>query len=270
MTEGKTTVTRHDIGSGLASLGVEAGDILLVHSSLSRFGWVEGGADAVIDALVDAVGEDGNVVVPTHTWSTVHAKDPVFDVRRTPSVVGRITEVFRERPESLRSMHPTHSCAAIGPLADELTRGHETQITPCGSRSPYQRLIERGGKIVFLGVTLFVNTTFHALEETACVPWLFDRFEILYVVDYEGVRRKVPSRRHADGLRRDYEGLEPLLEREGALAKGQIGDATVRVMDAARMAGVLLPRMAENPFLTLGEEFAKRERKRYDRWRDSW
>jgi len=263
-------VTRRDIADGLALLGVRGGDVVLVHSSLSCFGWVEGGADAVIDALLDAVGENGNVVVPTHTWSTVDAENPVFDVRESPSVVGQITEVFRQRPESLRSMHPTHSCAAIGPRQEELLGGHETQVTPCGSRSPYQRIIERGGKIVFLGVTLFVNTSFHALEEIACVPWLFDRFEMLYVVDYDGVERKVPSRRHADGPRRDYEGLEPLLEREGALVKGRIGDAGVRVLDAARMAEVILPRMAENPFLTLGEEFAKRERKRYDKWRHSW
>ncbi len=270
MTDEPTIVTRADIAGGLASLGVAPGDVILAHSSLSRFGRVEGGADAVIDALLEAVGPRGTLLVPTHTWSAVNAKEPVFDVRRTPSVVGRITEVFRRRPGALRSLHPTHSCAAIGPAQEEMLDGHETQVTPCGSRSPYQRLIERGGTIVFLGVTLQVNTTFHALEEMACVPWLFDRFEMLYVVDYDRIERKVPSRRHADGLRRDYEALEPVLEREGALVKGHIGEAGVRVLDAARMADILLPRMAENPFLTLGVEFARRERTRYDEWRHCW
>ncbi len=264
---GEAVVTRGDVSEGLRALGIAAGDLLLVHSSLSRFGRVEGGAEAIIDGLLDAVGPRGTVLVPTHTWDRVNARNPVFDVRRTPGCVGLIPETFRGRDSALRGLHPTHSCAAIGPLEVEMLAGHETQVTPCGSRSPYQRLIERRGRIVLLGVTLLVNTSFHALEEMAAVPYLFDRFEMLYALDYEGRRIAVPSRRHADGLLRAFEAMEPVLAREGALARGRIGEATVRVIDAAAMERTVMPLLAEDPFVLLAPEAARRERARYERWR---
>jgi aminoglycoside 3-N-acetyltransferase len=260
-------VSEDDIRSGLEALGVGRGDTVLVHSSLSSFGHVEGGAGAVIDALAAAVGTDGTVAVPTHTWHSICADNPVFDVREMPSEVGRITEVFRRRPRALRSLHPTHSCAALGPRAEVLLRDHEKDITPCGPRSPYQRIIRWGGKLVFLGVTLFVNTSFHALEEMACVPWAFNRFELLYTIDYEGKKRPVPSRRHTNGLRRAFEELEPVLAEGGALQKGRIGEADIRVVRADRMATVLLPMLAEDPFLFLAPGGAALERERYERWR---
>jgi aminoglycoside 3-N-acetyltransferase len=261
------TVQQRDIVRGLAALGVRSGDVLLVHSSLSRFGHVKGGADAVIDALLEAVGPDGTVMVPTHTWGTVNGRDPVFDVRRSPSIVGKITEAFRARPQALRGLHPTHSCAAIGPMARDLLQDHETQVTPCGSKSPYQRLMDCRGKILFLGVTLRVNTSFHATEEIACVPWLFDRFEVLYVVDHEGRKRPVPSRRHSGEMPRDYEKMEPILQARGAMVKGQIGGATVRAVDAGAMRDVVVPMQAEDPFLLLAQPAAVRERQRYEAWR---
>jgi len=260
-------VTQDDIAEGLRALGVAAGDLLLVHTSLSSFGYVEGGADAVIDALLDAVAPGGTVSVPTLTFRDVNARQPVFDYRTTPCCVGRIPETFRVRPDALRSLHPTHSCAAIGPRSEELLRDHERDVTPCGGRSPYRRLMRWGGKIVFLGVDLRVNTTFHALEELACVPWLFDRFEMLSTVDRRGQVVQVPSRRHAVVLRRDFEKMEPVLARCGALAKGRIAAADVRVVDAAGMERTVAPLLAEDPFLLLAREDAERERARYDRWR---
>lgn len=263
----RANVGRGEIADGLRGLGVREGDALLVHSSLSSLGRVRGGADAVIDALLDAVGPQGTVCVPTHTWDRVGARNPVFDVRETACCVGLIPETFRRRPGAVRGLHPTHSCAAIGPLKEELLRGHETQVTPCGSRSPYQRLMRFGGRIVFLGVDLRVNTSFHALEEMAGVPWLFDRFEMLYAVDAEGRRVAVPSRRHCDWLPRDFPKMEPVLEREGALVRGQIGAADVLVVEAAGMERVVMPMLAENPFLLLEPGPAERERRRYDEWR---
>jgi aminoglycoside 3-N-acetyltransferase len=265
-------VTREDTADGLRELGVTDGDVLLVHSSLSRFGYVVGGADAIIDGLLDAAGPNGTVMVPTHTWDRMSAESPVFDVRETASCVGLVPETLRKRPEAVRGLHPTHSCAAIGPLREELLRDHETQVTPCGSKSPYQRLMSSGapvggrGKIVFLGVDLRVNTTFHALEEIACVPWLFDRFEILYTIDYQGRKRPVPSRRHSANMARDFGKMEWVLTGRGVLVRGRIGDAPVRVVDAAGMERVVAPMLAEDPFLLLSREPADRERRRYERW----
>ncbi len=259
-------VTRDQIADGLAGLGVRQGDAVLAHSSLSAFGHIAGGAQAVVDALLDAVGESGTAVVPTHTWDTVNAANPIFDVRDTPSGVGLVTETFRRQPQAHRGLHPTHSCAAIGPLARSLSDGHEAQVTPCGSKSPYQRLMDCGGKIALLGVTLRVNTSFHALEEQAAVPWLFDRFQMLYSVDQEGLKIPVPSRRHAGGLERAFTAMEPVLLEGGALRSAQIGQATVRVVDAARMRALILPMLARDPFCLLAPGPAERERERYECW----
>jgi aminoglycoside 3-N-acetyltransferase len=257
------TVSQAEIAEGLGSLGVARGDVLLVHSSLSSFGYVEGGAEAVIDALLDAVGAGGSVLVPTLTWDCIHAGNPLFDHRTTASCVGRIPETFRRRPDARRGLHPTHSCAGIGPMTERLLEAHETQVTPCGSKSPYQRLMRCGGKIVFLGVDLRVNTSFHALEEMAVLPWLFGRFEMLYTVDYSGRQLEVPSRRHSQNMPRDYEKMEPVLRRAGVLVKGRIGDAEVRVLDAADMERAVMPMLAEDPFLLLTREAARRERARF-------
>ena len=83
------------------------------------------------------------------------------------------------------------------------------------------------------------------------MPWLFDSFEMLYSVDYEGRRLAVPSRRHSTDMLRDFEKMEPVLEERGAMVKGRIGDATVRVLEAAAMRDIMMPMLAEDPFLLL-------------------
>jgi aminoglycoside 3-N-acetyltransferase len=80
-----------DLAASFAEVGVRRGGALLVHSSLSSLGMVQGGEHVVIDALLEAVGPDGLLIMPTHTWSTVHAAQPVFHEQLSPSVTGRIT-----------------------------------------------------------------------------------------------------------------------------------------------------------------------------------
>ena len=264
--KGKPVVRSADVRDGVRELGVRAGDCLLVHSSLSSFGYVEGAADGVIDGLLEALGPEGTLVLPTLTWNLVHCDNPVFDPRSTPSVVGLITEVFRKRPGVLRSLHPTHSCAATGPGAARLLQDHEKDVTPCGRRSPYARLIAAGGKILFLGVDLACNTTFHALEEMAVVPYLFDRCEDLYSIGPDGRKIPVLTRRHARNMPRDFVKPEAPLEQAGILRVAQIGAAEVRLVGATAMAELVLGMLARDPFVLLGRLAARRERKRYEKW----
>ncbi len=249
----KAEVTRVDIIRGLRDVGLGLGAAVLMHSSLSSMGHVDGGADAVISALLEVVGPDGLASVPTHTWGTVNARQPVFHVRLSPSIVGQITEVFRHRPDALRSRHPTHSVAAIGRRSAEYVRDHELAETPCGRESPYGRLCAWGGYVLFLGVQLNTWTLMHAFEEWAPVPWIFNRWEHLYTVLEDGTVIPVPSRRHNPDpdCRRDYLALEPLLQRHGLIRYGRIGDATLRLVDAAGAERLLLPRMREDSDLVL-------------------
>jgi len=235
---------------GLEQLGVRPGDTLMVHSSLSSLGWVDGGPDAVVDALLDAVGPAGLIVMPTLTWATVNAAQPVFHEQLTPSGVGRLTEVFRHRPQAVRSLHPTHSVAALGPDAPTFVAGHERFPTPCAPGSPYGRLVDRGGHVLLIGVGLESLTLMHAFEEWAGVPWLFNRTELLWSITRNGKLLRVPSRRHTDDPRfhqRDFPSVEPALTQAGAIRVGRIGAATVRLVHAAVARACVVPLLEADP-----------------------
>ncbi len=166
------TVTKQDICAAMKELGIKEGDILLFHSSLKSLGQVENGADTVIDGLLEAVGKTGTLVAPTLVQKDfMHAYEN-WNKDTSPSDVGLITETLRRRPEALRSNQATHSCAAIGAQAAYLTTGHET----VGPRfhlygdyafsygSPWQKMFDLGGKVLFLGVTTAPNTYRHFME----------------------------------------------------------------------------------------------------------
>lgn len=251
----RATVTTGDILDGVREVGVGAGASLLVHSSLSSMGHVDGAENAVIDALLRAVGPDGLLAMPTHTWGTVNARQPVFHEELSPSIVGRITEGFRRRPGVLRSLHPTHSVAACGPDAATFTSGHERYATPCSPASPYGQLVDRRGHVLLIGVGLERFTLLHGFEEWAPVPWLFNRTETLWVLTRDGRRLRVPSRRHTNDSRyaeRDFPSLEPVLREHGAIRYGAVGEATIRLVDAGLAASILVPRLAADPDLVLG------------------
>lgn len=144
----------------------------MAHSSLSAFGWVDGGAEAVIDGCLQAVGASGTVAMPTLCQGGKETRFSAWSITGSPSDVGRITEVFRRRPAAIRSDHPTHSVAAIGPRAEWVTGGHRTAAwrpSPWGPAAfghgcPWDRLYEVNACYVFFGVNFRVNTTRHYIQ----------------------------------------------------------------------------------------------------------
>ncbi len=161
--------TTGDLRNALRRLGVAAGDVLMVHSSFDRLVGFRGGPGAVIRTLQEAVGPGGTLMMPTisFTGSAVEhaARDPVFDARDTPSMVGLITEAFRRSAGVVRSLHPTHSVAVWGNRAEAIITGHHLTETPCGRPTPYGKLLEYDGKILFAGVPVSSMTFIHFLEE---------------------------------------------------------------------------------------------------------
>ena len=166
-------VTFEDIKKALIELGIEGGDILLVHSSLKSFGRVENGADDVIDALLSEVSEEGTVVVPTLAMKNFIDAYKTWNIDK-PSDTGLITEVFRKRPEAKRSNQATHSVAAIGKNAEFLTKTHgESGLrigtygnTPFAADSPWQKLYDMNAKVIMIGVTYEKLTLRHLCEYT--------------------------------------------------------------------------------------------------------
>jgi aminoglycoside 3-N-acetyltransferase len=172
----------------LRAVGVTAGSVLMVHSSLSSLGYVNGGAPAVIEALTRALGPTGTLVMPTHSsdlsdpvawreppvppaWHLgLRESMPAFDPATTPTWrMGAIPEAFRTHPGVLRSAHPRQSCAARGRRAETITNAHALDCA-MGDRSPMGRLYALDAWILLLGVGHDRNTSLHLAEYRATFP----------------------------------------------------------------------------------------------------
>lgn len=254
--------SRHDalsrdvIVQALHDLGLSPGAVVLVHSSLSSLGWVEGGAGTVIDALCAAVSPGGTVLVPTLTGTPQDGPDhpPVFDPRITPCWTGAIPETLRGRPEARRSRHPTHSVGVIGPAADALIDGHEYCPTPCSAASPYGRLAEAGGFVLLLGVRHESNTCLHMVEELAGAPYhLQDRPALARVARDDGTWEEIATTLHLWRWERDFPKVDPLLRDIGAQREGLVGRAHCRLIDVRAMRDVLVPLVRRDPLLLLSD-----------------
>ena len=251
MHNGKS-VTRAAIADGFRALGLRAGDVVLLHSSLRSFGHVEGGADAVIDGLLDALGDSGTLLAPTLTGHDRLSPEnpPRVDLRTAPCWTGAIPEALRKRPGAIRSTHPTHSCAALGARAEELTRGHELSPTPCGVTSPYFRVALAGGYIAHAGCTLDTCTTCHTVEELANVGYHLQS-AVAYgaCIDRHGNEVATPCRLHDyGGPQRDFPVLEPVLLERGLMRIGAVGASTVRLIRARGLIETALNYLRFDPF----------------------
>lgn len=175
-------VTRDGLAADLAALGVTAGSTLLVHSSLSSLGYVSGGAHAVVLALLDALGPEGTLVVPTHSgdlsdpadwrnppvpeawWPVLREAMPAYDPVLTPTRgMGAVPDTVRRLPGALRSDHPAHSFCAVGPHAGRVTAGHGL-VDGLGEQSPLARCYDLGADVLLLGVGHDSNTSLHLAE----------------------------------------------------------------------------------------------------------
>lgn len=197
--------SRDDILRGLRGLGIQPGDVLFLHSSLKSLGFVEGGPGAVLAALQDAVGPQGTLLLPTY-WlpggtllATCEMKDYVFDPRVNGTNMGALPTAFLALPGLHRSIHPTHSCAAVGPLAAELTRDHHRAPSVFGPGSPWERFARLPqGKVLGLGISMGPVTFYHLLEDRLAarfpVPIWLDRTYELPCIDHDGQRCQVPIR----------------------------------------------------------------------------
>lgn len=255
------TIDKNGIVHALREVGVREGGILMVHSSLKSLGWVNGGAGAVIEALLQAIGPDGTLLMPTITGAATDAPNhpPIFDVIESPGWTGRLPETLRRWPGARRSWHPTHSVAALGPAAEHLLRDHHRSPTPCGWNTPYGRLIHEGGKVLFIGVTFDCCTLMHAFEEFAGVDYHMQKEPVDCVIippPGEGVRFTARLGLHwwNPAAPRDFPAMEPALREAGALTLGHAGPAPLRLLDARLAHDIVMAELKKNPRALLKQE----------------
>lgn len=240
------SITKEQIVFSLGLGGIQKGDVVLMHSALSSIGFVEGGADTVIDAVLEAVGAEGTFAVSTMAFN--HPYDPENDA----STVGIISETHRKRANSIRSLRPVHCINAIGARAEELTRDHDKCETNCGVGSPFQKLRDMGGKIILLGVDMNRNTTLHAIEDIMDSVYLVtERVPApKYMEDYQN--KILVMKKYCPG-HRDFLSFTPVLRREGALVEVKIGNALAKIIDVKKMYELGEKLLAENPLFFMCE-----------------
>ena len=237
-------VTRARIAADLGRLGVRPGGVLLVHSSLSALGWVCGGVQAAVHGLLDALGPDGTVVVPTHTngnsdpaswgnppvpeewWPVIREEMPAYDARITPSPqMGAIAEAVRTWPGAHRSEHPHFSFAAVGPRAEAVTAGHALE-SGFGERSPLGRVHELDGDVLLLGAGHGSNSSLHLAEHLVPSP---PRERSSAAVATPQGRRWV-SWEDVVADEEDFEALGAAFDATGRTRAGPVGEGEARLM----------------------------------------
>lgn len=181
-------VIKKDIVNALQQLGIKSGQNIIVHTSMKSFGFVCGGPQIIIEALIELVGKDGTIIMPTQTWKNmdpaygVHLEEPIewwdiirdnwpaYDKDITPTnTMGAVAEMFRKWPGVLRSDHPVRSFAAWGKNAQYLINNHDLSDI-FGESSPIGKLYDLDGYVLLLGTGYDKNTSIHLADERADYP----------------------------------------------------------------------------------------------------
>jgi aminoglycoside 3-N-acetyltransferase len=246
--------TVEDLVKDLKGMGIVEGDVILVHSSLSKIGYLQDGPKTLVDALIETVGPKGTILMPTspnNVYQLNYIRNtPFFDVLNSPSKTGKITEYFRTLPEALRSLHPTEPVSAIGNNAEWFIEGHFNQETPYNANSPFYRVSEKKGKILYIGVTLsMAGTNLHTLEDAVDFKYPIYHNELfdIELIDSFGLKHKVKTKVHNPewSKKRKCDDLIPMFEAEGVLEKVQLGEAKTLLLDAEKMLKVMIEKYEE-------------------------
>jgi aminoglycoside 3-N-acetyltransferase len=225
----------------LRALGIRNGDSVMFHSAFEEHHGFRGSIETLIDTVLEAVGPAGNLLMVSLPYRS-SALDYLtnlkqFDVRKTPSAMGLVSEFFRRRRGVLRSVHPSHPVLACGPRAAWFVEGHETCASPCGPGTPFAKLREVGGKVAFFNVSFAYFTFFHHLEHVVQPHLPFQLyhdppFEV-QVIDRDGKRISVRTLAFSRETlrRRRFQVLETWLWKHGVIRKGRVGASSLLLVE---------------------------------------
>lgn len=234
-------------------LGIGSGDSVLLHSGFEAASGFTGQPGDIIDSLRDVVGVDGHVLMMSMPYrgASEHyaAGNPLFDVRRTPSAMGLLSEIFRRQADVKRSLSPLHPVLAQGPLAAWLVADHEQFERSCGPGTPFERLLNLDAKFLFFDAPYRSLTFMHYVEdhyrERLPVELYVPEVVRLRTRDEAGRERTVSQRIFSAAARdrRHFAPIEAMLSSDGRLRRGRIGNSEllcVRAADVLDCVGMLL------------------------------
>jgi aminoglycoside 3-N-acetyltransferase len=219
----RRTLSREQFIKELNKLGVTPGATVYLHSSMEecRRRVPSLSPLQLIDLLKELVGREGTLLMPTFPFEDkqyYHVQQQrIFDVKRMPSHVGLLTEVFRRSHGVIRSLHPTHPIAAWGKYSQELLADHHLG-TAFGETSPVYQMQRYHGLEVGLGVTpKRCFTLYHMAEElhpaSRALHYSTEAFDMTIIVGDERIPyRVIPLRPDRE---RRYDRAERILRRDG-------------------------------------------------------
>ena len=231
-----------DLKKVLHHIGISSGDTVMVHSSFNFFNGFRGKPHDFIQCLIDIIGEEGNILMPSMPYniSTLHylQKDPVFNVNRTMSKMGIISEVFRRKKGVMRSLSPTHPVLAYGKDASRIVANHEKCLYPCGEGSPFHKFRLLNGKVLFFDAPFRSFTFIHYIEDLIKARMSFPMYHekpfAARVIDHQGNEYKVPAYVFGEQAftTRNPGVLEKELIRRNLLRKERIGNTALMLVAA--------------------------------------
>lgn len=246
------TVNFDELVLNFRKLGLEKGDVLLVHSSYKSFGGVEGGPQTVIDALKFILSEEGTLIVPTFNYDFCDGVS--YDVKKTPSKMGIISELVRTDSNSKRTFDPVFSFSILGKQRDYLANlKYEHSF---GSNSVFAKLRELNAKIMIIGLSYNESVTFfHHIEEIqGCDYRYFKEFKG-EIIDYNGIKNKAKIilfvRDIEKGVQNNVNIMGEIMEQESIVNKIIIGKSKIKMMKANDVFQRTVTEMGKNPHILI-------------------
>jgi len=212
----ENALSKEDIERSLRKAGICEGDTVMLHSSVSALGYIEGGVRTIIDAFLNVIGKDGTLMAPSFTrpymyFEGAYQRQRNFRPFRPDNIdgisTGTLPKVMLRDYGAKRSAHATHSWCAIGKNAEYCVSAHGLLDSPCGDNNPMEKALGLGGKVVFFGCGVSSNTFLHYLEDRANSNFLENA--IIKIVREDGKQVTEIMRNHLPGCRDFYYFLAP-------------------------------------------------------------
>ena len=229
-------------------MGLKDGDIVLMHSSMKALGTNKTPRE-FLGGITAVLGPEGTLLVPALSYDYVTSEQPWFSAAKTEPCIGLIPRTFFHMEGVFRSVHPTHSVCAFGKYATEITSLHHIDETPVGPNSPFMKLPDYRGKILFVGDTLRCCTFMHGIEEIAGAPYTLKKERTRYVIEDEkgAVTERYMIGHDFAGWKQEYQKIKDILCYPDINA-GKVGQADCFLIDAAALKEVALKKFREDIF----------------------
>jgi len=227
-------------------LGIEPGDVLLMHSSMKALGPGHT-PEGFLRELMDTVTIEGTLLLPALTYENVTEEHPLFSVAESEPCIGILPRTFQRMEGVLRSMHPTHSVCAWGNKAAELTCKHVMDDTPVGLNSPFMLLPEVNGKLLFVGDVLHACTMMHGIEEIVSAPYALNKTRTGYKLqDAAGIVLEKDYITHDfKGWEQEYTRIRDILSYPDIIT-GTVSEANCTLINANSLKAAAIARFQED------------------------